>query len=84
MLHNLRSNYSQAVEVLEKSVKLNPDDVHTKLALGDSLERAKETKKAISVFRDLMQSGHQIIGLKEKLEYLENCYEEELKAKFLL
>lgn len=34
------------------------------------------------MYREIMQSGYQVNGLKEKLQYLEQVYEEELKKKY--
>lgn len=51
------------------------------LALGDALERQKEIKKAVYVYRDLMSLGITVHGLKEKLTYLENMHEETLKRE---
>ena len=51
---------------------MNKDNVYAYLALGDALERQKEITKAIGVYKDLMNQGIQVHGLKEKIMYLEN------------
>jgi tetratricopeptide (TPR) repeat protein len=39
VLYNIKSDYLQAVEVLERSIENNKDNVYAYLALGDALER---------------------------------------------
>ena len=51
------------------------------LALGDALERQKEIKKAIYVYRDLMSLEITVHGLKEKLSYLEGIYEDNMQKE---
>lgn len=81
VLYNIKSDYLQAVEVLERSIENNKDNVYAYLALGDALERQKEIKKAIYVYRDLMSLGITVHGLKEKLTYLEGLHEENLRKE---
>lgn len=64
------------MQTLERSIENNRENVYAYLALGDALERQKQIKKAIYVYRDLMSLGMTVHGLKEKLTYLENIYEE--------
>lgn len=54
ILYNIKSDYHNAVDVLERSIKMNKENVYAYLALGDALERQKEITKAISVYKDLM------------------------------
>lgn len=79
VLFNIKSDYHQAVSMLEKSIENNRENVYAYLALGDALERQKEIKKAIYVYRDLMSLEITVHGLKEKLFYLEGVYEENMK-----
>ena len=65
--------------MLEKSIENNKENIYAYLALGDALERQKEIKKAIYVYRDLMSLGINVHGLKEKLVYLENQHEENIR-----
>ena len=67
VLYNIKSDYTLAVSMLEKSIENNKENVYAYLALGDALERQKEIKKAIYVYRDLMSLGITVHGLKEKL-----------------
>ena len=67
--------------MLEKSIENNRENVYAYLALGDALERQKEIKKAIYVYRDLMSLEITVHGLKEKLFYLEGVYEENMKKE---
>lgn len=76
VLYHIRSDYKLAIETLEKSIDNNRENVYAYLALGDALERQKELKRAIYVYRDLMSLGITVHGLKEKLTYLENQHEE--------
>ena len=39
ILYNIKSDYSNAVEALNKSIKMNRENVYAYLALGDALER---------------------------------------------
>jgi tetratricopeptide (TPR) repeat protein len=72
ILYNIRSEYSDAVDVLEKSIEKNKDNVYAYLALGDALERQKEIKKAIEAYQELLSNGTvEVHGLKEKIAYLE-------------
>ena len=64
---------------MELSIENNKENVYAYLALGDALERQKKIKKAIYVYRDLMSIGITVHGLKEKLIYLENLHEENLR-----
>jgi pentatricopeptide repeat protein len=43
--------------MLEKAIEFNKENVYAYLALGDTLEREKDFKKAIYVYRDLMSLG---------------------------
>ena len=70
--------------MLERSIENNKDNVYAYLALGDALERQKEIKKAIYVYRDLMSLGITVHGLKEKLTYLEGLHEENLRKEIQL
>lgn len=75
VVHNIKCEYSEAKEMLEKSIEHNKENVYAYLALGDAHERQKEIRKAIYVYRDLMSLGIKIHGLKEKLHYLEGVQE---------
>ena len=81
VLYHIRSDYSLAIETLERSIENNRENVYAYLALGDALERQKEIKRAIYVYRDLMSLGMTVHGLKEKLAYLENQHEEALNRE---
>jgi len=39
VLFNITSNYKEAVDMLEKSIRNNRENVYAYLALGDALER---------------------------------------------
>lgn len=79
VVHNIKSEYGLAKDMLEKAIEFNKENVYAYLALGDTLEREKDFKKAIYVYRDLMSLGIKVQGLKEKLAYLEGVQEEEVK-----
>ena len=81
VLYNIKSDYAKAVTFLEKSIENNKENVYAYLALGDALERQKEIKKAIYVYRELMSLELTVHGLKEKLFYLEGVYEENMKKE---
>ena len=81
VLFNIKSDYNQAVSMLEKSIENNKENVYAYLALGDALERQKEIKKAIYVYRDLMSLDITVHGLKEKLFYLEGVHEENMRKQ---
>ena len=57
ILYNIKSDYSNAVDVLEKSISKSKENVYAFLALGDALERQKEIRKAIQAYKDLMIQG---------------------------
>lgn len=67
--------------MLEKSIENNKENVYAYLALGDALERQKDIRKAIYVYRDLMSLGITVHGLKEKLTYLEGVHEDNLRKE---
>jgi tetratricopeptide (TPR) repeat protein len=71
ILHNVRSDYEAAIEALQTSIEKNKDNVYAYLALGDALERQKDLKKALSVYKELNALGVKVHGLKEKIGYLE-------------
>jgi len=81
VLYNIKSDYAKAVTMLERSIENNRENVYAYLALGDALERQKEIKKAIYVYRELMSLEITVHGLKEKLFYLEGVYEENMKKE---
>lgn len=81
VLYNIKSDYQLAVSMLEKSIENNKENVYAYLALGDALERQKEIRKAIYVYRDLMSLGITVHGLKEKLAYLEGMHEDNLRKE---
>ena len=81
VLYNIKSDYQLAVQMLEKSIDNNKENVYAYLALGDALERQKDIRKAIYVYRDLMSLGITVHGLKEKLTYLEGMHEENLRKE---
>lgn len=81
VLYNIKSDYNLAVKMLEQSINNNKENVYAYLALGDALERQKEIKKAIYVYRDLMSLNITVHGLKEKLTYLEGMHEENLRKE---
>ena len=39
VLFNIKSDYSQAIQMLEKSIENNKENVYAYLALGDAFER---------------------------------------------
>ena len=45
VLHNIRSDYGLAVDMLERSIEHNKRNVYAYLQLGDALERQKKIKK---------------------------------------
>lgn len=49
------------------------------LALGDALERQKEHKEALKVYKELLGLGTKVHGLKERISYLENVIAAEIK-----
>ena len=49
------------------------------LALGDALERQKEHKKALHVYKELIALGTKVHGLKERVVYLEGVIATEAK-----
>lgn len=57
VLYSMKSELAQAVEMLQQSVSIDSSNYHAHIALGDAFERQKEVKKAIGVYRDLMQLG---------------------------
>jgi len=67
ILHNIRSEYPEAIDQLELSIQKNKENVYAYLALGDALERQNELKKALQVYKDLMALGIKVHGLKEKI-----------------
>ena len=81
ILHNIRSEYPQAISHLEKSIEHSKDNVYAYLALGDALERQKEHKKALKVYRELMSLGTKVHGLKERIVYLEGVIATEAKQQ---
>ena len=81
VLYNIKSEYDKAVDMLERSIERNPENVYAYLALGDALERKKETAKAITVYKELMSQGIPVHGLDEKLKYLEKAHEESVKKE---
>ena len=81
VLYNIKSDYNLAVKMIEQSIANNKENVYAYLALGDALERQKEIKKAIYVYRDLMSLSITVHGLKEKLTYLEGMHEENLRKE---
>jgi tetratricopeptide (TPR) repeat protein len=54
LLANIKSEYQKGIELLEKSLQLNKENIYALLALGDALERTKEVKKAINIYRQIM------------------------------
>jgi hypothetical protein len=42
VLHNIRSDYSNSIEMLEKSIMNNRENIYAYLALGDALEKNKD------------------------------------------
>lgn len=72
VLHNIKQQYPEAVELLEKSIENNRENVYAYLALGDAYERQDNPQKAIYVYRDLMQLNVNVHGLKDKFSELEN------------
>ena len=72
ILYNILSDYQSGAEALEQSIKMNKHNTYAYLALGDALERQKEIHRAINVYKELLQTGVQVHGLKEKITYLEN------------
>ena len=71
ILYNIRSEYPEAIAQLEASIDKNQENVYAYLALGDALERQKEHKRALQVYKDLMGLGIKVHGLKEKIQYLD-------------
>jgi len=71
VLHNIQQDYPEAIDLLEKSIENNRENVYAYLALGDAYERQDLPQKAIYVYRDLMSLNVNVHGLKEKLSELE-------------
>jgi len=67
ILHSIRSEYPEAIGHLEKSINNSQDNVYAYLALGDALERQKEHKKALTVYKELLSLNTKVHGLKERL-----------------
>ena len=81
ILHNVRSDYTAAIDSLENSIEKNKDNVYAYLALGDALERQKELERAHQVFNDLNGLGVKVHGLKEKISYLESTIAQNKKSE---
>lgn len=81
ILHNIRSEYPQAIDHLEKSIENSKDNVYAYLALGDALERQKEHRKALTVYKELLGQGTKVHGLKERIQYLEGVIATESKQQ---
>ena len=81
ILHNIRSEYPEAISHLEKSIDYSKDNVYAYLALGDALERQKEYKEALKVYRELTGLGTKVHGLKERITYLEGVISTEIKQQ---
>ena len=79
ILHNIRSEYPEAIAHLEKSIEHSKDNVYAFLALGDALERQKEHNKALKVYKELMGLKTKVHGLKERIVYLEGVIATEAK-----
>lgn len=77
VLYNLKQDFSEAIDMLEKSIENNRENVYAYLALGDAFERQDHVKKAIYVYRDLMSLNVNVHGLKEKLTELEDKLKQE-------
>jgi tetratricopeptide (TPR) repeat protein len=82
LCYNIKSDYVNGIEMLESSISKNKGNIYVYLALGDALERQKEIKRAIMIYRELMGLGVTVHGLKEKLQYLENLHEENFKREY--
>ena len=63
VLYNIKNQYGEAIEVLEKSIENNRENVYAYLALGDALEKNSENKKAMYVYRELASLGINVQGL---------------------
>ena len=72
ILHNIRSEYPDAIQHLQNSIENSKDNVYAYLALGDALERQKEHKEALRIYKELLSLGTKVHGLKERISYLEN------------
>ncbi len=72
ILYNILSDYQSGADALSTSIKINKQNTYAYLALGDALERSKDLQKAVSIYKELYDSGIQVHGLKEKINYLEN------------
>ena len=81
ILHNIRSEYPEAISQLEESISKNNENVYAYLALGDALERQKENKRALQVYKDLMGLGIKVHGLKEKIQYLDQLIVQQNKRE---
>lgn len=81
ILHSIRSEYPEAVSHLEKSIKNSKDNVYAYLALGDALERQKEHKRGLGVYKELLGQGTKVHGLKERIQYLEGVISTEAKQQ---
>jgi len=71
VLHNIKQEFPEAIDLLEKSIENNRENVYAYLALGDAYERQDQPQKAVYVYRDLMSLNVNVHGLKEKLSELE-------------
>ena len=74
ILFNIKNQYSEAIEELEKSIEHNKSNIYAYLALGDALERLKtpeHNKRALKVYKELNEIGTKVHGLDKKIQYLE-------------
>jgi tetratricopeptide (TPR) repeat protein len=63
VLYNITSQYGDAIDVLEKSISNNRENVYAYLALGDAFEKKNEHQKALYVYRDLVSLGVNVQGI---------------------
>jgi len=70
VLQNMQENHDEAIQLLEKSIETNRENVYAYLALGDAYEKKKEFKKAMTVYKEVDSLGIRVQGLEEKLRQL--------------
>jgi tetratricopeptide (TPR) repeat protein len=80
LLYNIQSSHDDAIDVLEKSIKKNSENVYAYLALGDAYEKNQNPKKALAVYKELASLGVNVHGLTEKLQFLEKKLQEDQDA----
>jgi tetratricopeptide (TPR) repeat protein len=81
VLQNLRHQYGEAVDALQKSIDNNKENVYAYVALGDALEKDGDDEKALNVYRELDSLGVGVKGLREKIVEKEKGIASKAKAE---